>query len=627
MALVTRFLLNKHSKQPTNDVHIADSTIGHLNQLLNISSSWKRKFSSKQSQPKGVWVPSMSGMVKAGDEGLFTSTLFANIHGHPGEPSLEALYELFAEQLRSRPIAERSAYTGEIAKFLSSTKRVTSGPKRVQSLSRKASNRRSTDISMIGQRKSMDISTAERGLSRSISMKRPTSPLAPMKSGLVGMGSNNATKTSWTTDGRISDSRYGIIGIEVTSAELAALSILLGSPLAVSGEPVAHSEKGALNISISISAMQDGRHQINLRQHKQNISHMPAARGSGFSPLYSKHLAAGSLPYLQDEKTVRSILVSDYTLKIVESGSSLYLHDSYSKTTQTQFLSALPSSRELSFEIVSASTQPLPFNPIIDAISLLPFVGGLVPLASMPLVKTVQFVAFGGLPPARLLQRLEGLVDKVNRHTPHLQLFGPLYESQNIALLYRERERLGKLATDAKPADSIADKASRMQRYITLLARLTTLIPGMLTQDAAEAVQAATKREIERSYHDAVAVHNVNRSRSSSVVDSYACSECGARSKRFSTQTYSRSNRSSDFSMVTAASPTTSASSAPHSLGKQVERLLKSELPLSVEDVALAARLVIAAWTLSVETVAWEEGEQGFRVLDTSKLPEQMVLC
>jgi hypothetical protein len=245
----------------------------------------------------------------------------------------------------------------------------------------------------------------------------------------------------------------------------------------------------------------------------------------------------------------------------------------------------------------------------------------------MPLVNTVQFVAFGGLPPARLLQRLEGLVDKVNRHAPHLQMFGPLYEPQNIALLYRERERLGKLATDAKPADSIADKASRMQRYITLIARLTMLIPGMSAQGATEAVQAATKREMERSYQDAVAAHNLNRSRSSSLVDSQACSECGARSKRFSTQTYSRSNRSSDFSMVTAASPTNSAGSAPHSLGKQVERLLKSDLPFSVDDVALVARMVIAAWTLSVEAVAWEEGEQGFRVLDTSKLPEQMVLC
>lgn len=483
-------------------------------------------------------------------------------------------------------------------------------------------------MSTLGQRKSMDVSTAERGLSRSMSMKRPTSPLAPMKNGLVATGSNGAKKTSWTTDGRISDSRYGSIGTEVTPAELVALSILLGSPLAVSGEPdVAPSRKGAFNISMSISAMQDSRHQITLRQHKRNISHMPAARGSGFSPLYSKHLAAGSLPYSQDEQAVHSILVSDYTLKIVESGASLYLHDSYSKTTQTQFLSTLPNSRELSFQVASASVQPLPSNPLIDAISLLPFVGGLVPLASMPLVKTAQFVAFGGLPPARLLQRLEGLVDKVNRHAPHLQVFGPLYEPQNIALLYRERERLGKLATDAKPADSVADKASRMQRYITLIARLTTLIPGMSTQAATEAVQAATKRKMERSYQDAVAAHNVNQSRSSSLIESHACSECGARSKRFSTQTYSRSNRSSDLSMVTAASPTNSAGSAPHSLGKQVERLLKSELPFPVDDVALVAHLVIAAWTLSVEAVAWEEGEQGFRVPDTSNLPKQMVLC
>jgi hypothetical protein len=79
--------------------------------------------------------------------------------------------------------------------------------------------------------------------------------------------------------------------------------------------------------------------------------------------------------------------------------------------------------------------------------------------------------------------------------------------------------------------------------------------------------------------------------------------------------------------MVTVASPTSSAGFPPHNLGKQVEQILKSNLPLSVENVALVARLIIAAWTLSVEVVAWDEGEQGFRVPDLSKLPEKMVLC
>ena len=53
---------------------------------------------------------------------------------------------------------------------------------------------------------------------------------------------------------------------------------------------------------------------------------------------------------------------------------------------------------------------------------------------------------------------------------------------------------------------------------------------------------------------------------------------------------------------------------------------MKLELPFSVETVALVARLILAAWTLSVKPVAWEEGEQGMRMLDLGSLPEKMIM-
>jgi hypothetical protein len=625
MALVTRILLNKHNKQPNHDMHLANGE--HDNQLLHISTSWKRMFRPKQNMPKGRWVPSISGVIKAGDEGLFPSIIFANIHGYPGEPSLQVLYELFAEEMRSRPTTERSAYTGEVLKFLSSNKRVASGPKRVQSMSHRAPKRSTTEGSMKMHRKSLDASISERGFSRSMSVKRPAPTLVPVQNGLATPGTAVAAQTSWTDNGQIVELLHGSTAVQVTPAELAAIAILLGTPLDVEGvtdsEP---SRKGIFGISMSRAVMKDGRHQITLQRHKRSISQMPV-RGSGFSPLFAKHMAAGSLPYSQDEKVIHSILITAQTLKVVEEGCAMHLHSSKSNTAQTRFLAMLPSSRELSFQVASTSVQPIASNPLIDAISTMPFVGALVPLASMALIKTVRFVASGGMPPARLLQRLEGLVDKVNRHAPHLDLFGPLYEPHNAGLLYRERERLGRLATDAKPNDSIAEKASRMQRYTTLLERLMALVPGMGAQEVLETVQTATRRELERSYHDAVAAHEVARPRASSVVDSHACPKSDARGTRFSTPPHSRSSRSSDVSMVTVASPTSSAGFPPHNLGKQVEQILKSNLPLSVENVALVARLIIAAWTLSVEVVAWDEGEQGFRVPDLSKLPEKMVLC
>ena len=61
-------------------------------------------------------------------------------------------------------------------------------------------------------------------------------------------------------------------------------------------------------------------------------------------------------------------------------------------------------------------------------------------------------------------------------------------------------------------------------------------------------------------------------------------------------------------------------------LGKQVEQVLKQDLPLSIPTIGFIARMVIVAWTLSVEPVAWEEGEQGFRVPDLATLPANTVL-
>jgi hypothetical protein len=626
MALVTRLLTHKHNKQVTNDVQVSEGSIEHDHQLQNISTSWKRIFAPKQRGVKGQWVPTLSGITKAGDEAFFSSTLFANLHGHPGDLSVQVLYELFANELRSRPAAERSAYAGDISRFVSTSKRVTGGPKRVQSMSHRAPNRGRGDGPTMMQRKSLDLSAAERGFARSMSIKRPSPTLVPMRNGCLKSDQDSTTPTSWMKDGQIVESRHGRFSIKITAAELTALSVILGSPLTMDDKKnLVGSQKGAFNISLLATATENEKYEVDLQRHKQSTSHMPA-QGSGFSPLFAKHLAAGSLPYGQDKKSVRSVLITFDTLRAVETGSQLQLQDCSSKTPQYRYLTSLPSSRGLNLQTAIGSTKPMSSNHVIDAIGMMPFVGGLVPLASMPLVKTVQFVASGGLPAVRLLQRLEGLVERVNKHAPNLNTFGPLYEPHHAALLYRERERLGRLATSATSSDSIADKASRMQRYVTLLERLMALVPDLSAQDVLEAVQAATRKELERSYDEALATHQKGNSIPSSATKSY-CLDSDSRTKRFSTQSHYQSKCTSDVSELTITSPVSSTGFAPLSLGKQAEQILKADLPLSVDQVALVARLVLVAWTLSVDVVAWEEGEHGFRIPNLVDLPEKMVLC
>ena len=464
-------------------------------------------------------------------------------------------------------------------------------------------------------------------------MKRPAPVLVSMVNGLVEEGKPRTSQGSWMRDGRIVEYHDGRMSLKITTAEVAALSVILGSPLGVDADGnLAISRKGAFGISISTTPTDNGKQEVALRQHKRSITQQHA-RGSGFSTLYAKHLAAGFLPFSQHRDSVDSILITDETFEAIQAGTSLYRKSSTTKTPQSDFLTSLPSARKLNFHILAASTEQHTSATLIDAIVALPFSGGHTPLASAPLIKTVQFIASGGMFPGRLLQRLEGLVDKVHRQAPHLSIFGPIYEPQHAGLLYRERERLGKLATNPNIPDTVADKAARMSRYITLLERLMALVPDMKPQDVLAAVREATKVELQRSYADAVAAHNTPSTSPSPIIDS-RCPESALRSKRQSTVSRASakcSNRSSTASTLTVTSlgsPTASSDSfPPQNLGKQMERILKSELPLSVESVAFVARMVIVAWTLSVERTAWGEGESGLRVMGGEALGEKMVLC
>jgi hypothetical protein len=457
-------------------------------------------------------------------------------------------------------------------------------------------------------------------------VKKQASALVSMRSGPRDDDAQRTIKKFWMKEGQTARYEDGKLSIKVTSAELASLSVILGSQLSKGlDKQDALIENTAYGISITVMPTQDAKHQVTLTQQKRSRSQRHA-QGSGISPLFARHLAAGSLPYLQDKVGVHSLLITDESFEALQAGASLYTHPYIARMPQSKFLASLPSSREPRFHILATSTEVHTSNTLLDAIAALPFSGGLAPLASAPLIKTVQFIASAGLPHARLLQRLEQLVDKVHRHTPQLPIFGPLYESQNAGLLFRERERLGKLASDPTTPDTLADKTSRMSRYTTLLERLMALVPDFKPQDALSAVQEATKQELQRAYQQAVTAHTSSTPRKSaeSICSPVSVSDTH-RVKRQSASprgSHRHSNRSSTLSSdITDTSPALSSLEyKERSLAKQIEHVLKSELPLDIATIAFVARMVIVAWTLSVGVVAWEDGEEGFKVPDLEAL-------
>jgi hypothetical protein len=630
MALVLRLFVHRHSKiNSKHDVYTLEGTSSEPNRLPRRSNSFKQLFASRPKDVNSEWVPTLSAIVKAGDEGLWSSALFTNPHGHPGEVSYEAICEMFANELRPRSLSERSAYSGKIGKFINSAKRGSTSPRRVKSMSHKRSSTgqgddsTSTQRRSLDNRRSLDITAIEKGLGRGLSVKRSVPVLVTLGNGLVEPETTSAAQHAWMKEDRPAQYYNGRTGMELTSAEIAALSILLGSLItdAPNNGEVAPEDldEGAFGISILSTPSKDGGRIISLRRHKRSTSQL-SSNGSGHSPLFAKHIACGSLPFSPETNSTNTILISNETLEAVRSGAPLTMRKRSQQTPQAKFLAALPSSRELTFHALEASTKSSPPTPLIDAIAQLPFVGGLTPLASTPLISTVHFIATGGIHPGRLLQRLESLVDKLQRHSPHLTIFGPLHSPQHAGLLFRERERLARIATGAVTED-LADKVARMQRYTTLLQRLMALIPDMKPQDVLPAVMEATKAELQRSYADAVTAH------SSAPPSPLNDTHCPLSDARSSSRPSARRSPRSSIGAGSSATSRLSTTFPANNLGKQVETLLKSELPFSVEMVAVVARLVVVAWTLSVGRVAWEEGEDGFRVPDLEGLErERMVL-
>jgi len=571
-------------------------------------------------------VPTLSGIIKAGDEHVYSSSLLNRLHGHPGDPSLDTLYEVFAHQLRSRPVAERSAYASEITRFMASAKRaqraqsVSVAPKAVAGQPEppaRSTSRKSVDL----LRSSIDVS--DLALSKARSVKKVSSAtLVPILGRLpVEPDCPKAMHLYWDQEVQHPLTLDGRTATTVTSPELLALSLILGSPL--STEPSTQdnqsaTQRGALGLSLSLTPANNGAYHVSLTPHKRNISQLPA-KGSGYSPLFAKHLPSSSLPFSLGTKNLSTILITPSTLESLKLGINLHLQHTDASSPSARFLTSLPSSRTLNFHALVPSAAANSTSRLLHAISDLVFTGGLTPLASTPLVRTISFVASGGLPPGRLLQRLDALVEKVHVHAPQLQLFGPLLDDANAHLFYRANERLGKLAAAGGSVRSdddepMGEKAARVHRYVTLVERLVALVPESKNEPdrVRDAVREATRGEVERSYADAAATHQA--ATGTFGVPASAGSSDAAAAAAARVVVGGRKRRASGSVSPDARSGRPSSTFPKRNLGRAVEEVLKGGLPLDVQSIALVARLVLVAWTLSVQNVAWEENEEGIRI-------------
>ena len=94
MALVTRFLLPKPPKAAVSQHKlVTDEEIERQSQVIQTPNSLKRFLALKQDATTALWVPNISAVIKAGDEGLISCALLSALQGVEGQVPLDRLYQ------------------------------------------------------------------------------------------------------------------------------------------------------------------------------------------------------------------------------------------------------------------------------------------------------------------------------------------------------------------------------------------------------------------------------------------------------------------------------------------------------------------------------------------------------
>lgn len=387
-------------------------------------------------------------------------------------------------------------------------------------------------------------------------------------------------ESTWADDLRKVSVQKGQSYIEIAAEELAALSFVLGIPIALgdNSESTDLESLGAFGISLRSHRSPDGVHHLHFDYRQRDILQRPS-KGSGYSTIFAKNLACGSLPFAQDDNVTHAIFVNQAAVKSLRRGLSTANATVNVLTPQTEYLSRLPSSKASHFYQISPPNTHSVNATLITfpaAVASLPFTGGLASMASLYLISAVRFTASGGLALGKLLQRLEDLIHKVHRHAPSLELFGEYLSDSNRRHWIKTAGYMDYLPSTYDT--DIPTGVARVGRYITLLERITALAPDAGTDPVAD-VSEACRLEVERAYDAAVSNYAKDARDSVQISD----------------------NTFKD-------------------MGEEMADILKKPIPFDVKTCAKIARLVIVAWTYQAGIVAWNEEEKQEALMQRSEV-------
>jgi hypothetical protein len=329
--------------------------------------------------------------------------------------------------------------------------------------------------------------------------------------------------------------------IEVSAEDIAALSFILGIKLHC--KDYLPGGIGAFGIALS-SEKVDCITMLRLVYHRRNP--FRKAMGSGYSTLFAKHLACGCLPFAQyhDKLETQTIPIDEEVLLQIKSGKSIADRKNPGSrwTEAMNYLHRLPSSTSNNFysgiwpeddfgQIYGFSPQKggdgqdkkRLVGSWWEAVTGIAF-GGLVPMATKPLIEAVRFTIEGGSTGENGFAGLETLIYRVDLDTQKrfgdlerlaygvdsdarkkLQIFGK--QDYLLMELMERNERLVNFDVDDTDRTT-REVVWRLGRYTTLLERLMAYIDYNCTAtQLRDDVFECCSKKIKKYYEGAVARH------------------------------------------------------------------------------------------------------------------------
>ncbi|KAG4424793.1 hypothetical protein IFR04_002141 [Cadophora malorum] len=205
------------------------------------------------------------------------------------------------------------------------------------------------------------------------------------------------------------------------------------------------------------------------------------SRGSGYSTLFAKCMACGCVPFETTDRWNRVIFITKGTLKAIKAGMNIrdgFYEEGKDKDESARpqkYLNRLPSARRISYYGLPGALNEgkIPHVCTVDGAPILAWprvvagiaFGGLVPMATLNLVRAIRFTAEGENNTVEIaLEQLWNIMIDIQHLAQFHQLFGQDIEDAAKAKEGEEMEKMGN-PTDA----SMARAASAISHLSTIL--------------------------------------------------------------------------------------------------------------------------------------------------------------